>query len=382
MNQAHVRTCRLCAASLDGGTALELRHMPRGAQYFPKPEQRDSDYGVDLDIHQCPYCGLIQLSGEPVIYGEGETSATAFSPGMSEHRTRQMHEFVGESGLGGKKVIDVGCGDGHVVKILADAGVSAVGIEPSKKAKAIGESQCLRIIEGYVTRESGIEGSPYDAFVSIHSLEHAPDPNDFLQGVRAALAPRGAGLVEVPSVEQAIERSRFYDFLADHLSYFSAETLRFALEKNGFEVLKVERDWGGEHLVAHVKRREGADFSELRRHAEQLPAEFERFVAACSSEDRRVALWGASHHAITLLAMVQTKGVEYVVDSAAYKQGRLTPVSHLPIVGPERLRSHPADVVIVIAPRYNDEIVEQLKSELQFKGTIAVLRGSRIEVLQ
>ncbi|MDT5060837.1 MAG: hypothetical protein QOH63_1296 [Acidobacteriota bacterium] len=382
MNQANGRACRLCTAVLDGGPALELRHVPRGAQYFPKPEQRGSDYAVDLDIYQCPYCGLTQLAGEPVIYSEGETSATAFSPAMSEHRTLQMREFVGEFGLGGKKVIDVGCGDGHVVKILGEAGANPVGIEPSKRAKAIGESQGLRILEGYVTREREIEDSPYDAFVSIHSLEHAPDPNDFLQGVRASLAPRAAGLIEVPSVEQAIEKSRFYDFLADHLSYFSAETLRLALEKNGFEVLKVERNWGGEHLVAKVRRREGVNFAQLRRHVEQLPAEFEQFVAACQAEDRRVALWGASHHAITLLAMVRTKGVEYVVDSALYKQSRFTPVSHLPIFAPDQLRSQPVDVVIVFAPRYNDEIVEQLKNELQFKGTIALLRGSNIEVIQ
>ncbi|MDT5156639.1 MAG: hypothetical protein QOH51_996 [Acidobacteriota bacterium] len=383
MNQLNGQTCRLCKAVLDsGGPALELRHVPMGAQHFPKPEQREADYGVDLDIYQCSYCGLIQLSGEPVIYGEGETSATAFSPTMSEHRTQQMREFIGEFGLAGKKVIDIGCGDGHVVKILGDAGADAFGIEPSNKARALGESRGLRILEGYASREHELEGAPYDAFVSIHSLEHAPDPNDFLQGVRAALAPHGVGLVEVPCVEQVIEHQRFFDFLADHLSYFSAETLRFALEKNGFEVLRVARDWGGEHLVAQVRRRENADFGALRRHAEQLPEEFERFVNAHSGEDKRVALWGASHHAITLLAMVRTKGIEYVVDSALYKQGRFTPVSHLPIVGPEHLRSHPVDVVIVVAPRYNDEIVAQLQSELKFGGTIALLRGSSIEVLQ
>src|SRR5207253_7072624 len=112
----------------------------------------------------------------------------------------------------------------------------------------------------------------------------------------------------------------------------------------GFQVLGVKRDWGGEHLVAYVKRRDGVDLDELRRHAEELPVEFERFVAACAAERNRLALWGASHHAITLLAMVETNGVEYVIDSATYKQGRFTPVSHLPIVGPDRLRSDPVNV--------------------------------------
>ena len=80
--------------------------------------------------------------------------------------------------------------------------------------------------------------------------------------------------------------------------------------------------------------------------------------------------------------MDQARGIKYVVDSASYKQGRFTPVSHFPIVSPDQLRSQPVDVVIVMAPRYNDEIVEQLKDELKFKGTIALLRGSDIEVIQ
>lgn len=382
MNQEHVEKCRLCAAPLEGGPGLELRRLPRGVQYFPRHEQRDADLAVDLDVYQCPYCGLIQLKGEPVIYDEGETSATVFSPAMEEHRTRQVRDFLEEFGLAGKKVIDVGCGDGHVVKILGEAGADAAGVEPSKRAKGLGECKGLRIFEGYATRSRAIEGAPYDGFVSIHSLEHAPDPNDYLQGVWAALAPGAAGLIEVPSVEQIIERSRYYDFLADHLTYFSAETLRLVLEKNGFEVLRVERNWeGGEHLVAQVRKRKVADLGGLARQAEQLPAEFERFVESYVGRDKRVAIWGASAHAVTLLANVRTMGIEYVVDSAVYKQGRFTPVSHLPIVGPEQLRSDPVDVVIVVAPRYNDEIVAQLTGELGFGGTVALLRGSQIEVI-
>lgn len=373
--------CRLCGAEREGGPALELRGVPRAAQCFPTAEERRSDRGVDLFVSECRFCGLIQLSGEPIIYGEGETSATAFSPAMSEHRERQMREFVGEFGLAGRKVVDVGCGDGHLVGILGLLGADAFGVEPSRKAGALGRARGLRIFEGYATREATIEGAPYDGFVSIHSLEHAPDPNDYLQGVHASLAPGAVGLVEVPSVEQAVERARFYDFLADHLSYFSAATLRLALEKNGFEVLRVGRDWGGEHVVARARRREATDFAPMRRQVEELPREFERFAARCAADGRRLALWGASHHAITMLALARTAGVEYVVDSAAYKQGRFTPVSHLPIVAPDRLRADPVDVVLVFAPRYNDEIVAQLRDDLKFGGTVAVLRGAHIEVL-
>ena len=79
-------------------------------------------------------------------------------------------------GLAGKKVIDVGCGDGHVVKILSEAGADAAGIEPSRKAKAIGESQGLNIIEGYVKK-----GVIVDTLLiqMLSEALHAIDPHRF-----------------------------------------------------------------------------------------------------------------------------------------------------------------------------------------------------------
>ena len=99
MNQASARACRLCKAALDGGAALELRRVPRGAQYFPKSDERASDYAVNLDIYQCPYCGLIQLSGEPVIYGEGETDSACPSvkaPNITTVAIGDGHHFGGD----------------------------------------------------------------------------------------------------------------------------------------------------------------------------------------------------------------------------------------------------------------------------------------------
>ena len=80
------------------------------------------------------------------------------------------------------------------------------------------------------------------------------------------------------------------------------------------------------------------------------------------------------------LAEAGAEGIRYVVDSDAHKQGRLTPVTHLPVVAPERLRSEPVDVLILTALAYRDEIVAQLRGPIGFRGTIAVL-GAPLELV-
>ena len=73
--------------------------------------------------------------------------------------------------------------------------------------------------------------------------------------------------------------------------------------------------------------------------------------------------------------------VAYIIDSAPYKQNHFTPVSHLPIVSPQTLHNDPVDVVIINAPRYENEIIEQIQRDQAFKGTVAVLKGDGVTLL-
>ncbi|WP_163540404.1 methyltransferase domain-containing protein, partial [Klebsiella pneumoniae] len=77
---------------------------------------------------------------------------------------------------------------------------------------------------GYVTADRRLADGPFDGFVTRQVLEHVPDINDFLIGIRRNLKPGAYGLIEVPSLEKALEDRRFYDFFPDHLNYFSLET--------------------------------------------------------------------------------------------------------------------------------------------------------------
>ena len=102
---------------------------------------------------------------------------------------------------------------------------------------------------------------------------------------------------------------------------------------------------------------------------------------SCAANGRRVAAWGSGAKGLTSLAEAGGEGIRYVVDSDPYKQGRLTPVTHLPVVAPQQLVDEPVDVVLLTALAYRDEVIAELRGPLGFEGTIAVL-GSPLELLE
>ena len=93
-------------------------------------------------------------------------------------------------------------------------------------------------------------------------------------------------------------------------------------------------------------------------------------------------MWGASHQGFTLAATTSLgKNVEYIIDSAPFKQGRFAPASHVPIVPPDHYFEEPVDAVLIVAPGYTDEIAGIIKTRFGGKVEIMTLRTNRIEHL-
>jgi SAM-dependent methyltransferase len=371
-------SCRLCAHA-ELFTPLVLCNSPRNIQRLFTPETLWQDRSVELRVHQCSKCGFVQLA--PLLedeYYEDYLMGTTHSAQMQAYQKRQAQEFVGNFGLAGKKVKEIGSGDGYYLSHLRAAGCDATGIEPSAKSRAIAMTSGHRVEEGYMTADRRLEGSPYDAFVTRQVLEHVPDIHGFLTGIRRNLKAGAAGLVEVPSLEKTLADRRFYDFFPDHVNYFSARTLRVALETNGFEVLEVRQEMFDEYIVAYVRRFDPPPLDDIASTVHSLGDDLRRYVVDCHATGRKVAVWGAGGKGLSVMASADIADVDLLVDSDPVKQGMLTPVTHLRVEAPQALARHGIDAVIVTAMAYKNEILRTLREDLGFRGEITVL-GHRLE---
>lgn len=378
---ATTAACRVCRSAGELVPALELTRAPRNVSFLLRPEDVADDRPIALEVLRCGRCGHVQLAIDPdAAYYDDYIMTVSHSPQMRAFQHDQAQAFVDRFGLAGRRVIEVGCGDGNYLSILRELGVQATGIEPSARFRELARAAGHDVLAGYVTAARPVPDGPYDAFATREVLEHIPDPNDFLRGIRGSLTADGVGLVEVPSLEQALEHQRFYDFFVDHVNYFSAGTLARLLEANGFLVLEVTRGMGGEYLQALVRVDAGRDLSTLQRAVDSVSEQLRRLLGDHAAGGGRAAVWGSGAKGLASLAQAGGEGIAYVIDSDPHKQGRLTPVTHLPVVAPEHLRADPVQLVVLTAVAYRDEIIAELRGRLEFRGTIAVL-ASPLELL-
>ncbi len=373
--------CRVCGSPVFKKPLLHFSSMPASAQGFPDEATLNGDKGVDLDVLQCSSCGLVQISGEPVPYYREVIRAASISPEMQAFRRKQFGELAETYGLSGKKLLEVGCGRGDYLSLLREAGIEAWGTEYGEASVAYCQKQGLPVARTFPDNQDAVlPGAPFDAFACFNFMEHWPNPNAVLGAVSRNLDSIGIGLVEVPNFDMIVRTAMFSEFIPDHLLYFTVETLTFALQRNGFEVLECRAIWHDYILSALVRKRKPLDLASFVQKQERITREINEFINRYPAMS--VAVWGAGHQALAVMSMADLSGkVQYVVDSAPFKQGRYTTATHIPIVPSSQLNSKPPKAVIVMAASYSDEVIGILQRDFSPSIDLAVLRTDGLEIV-
>lgn len=417
-------TCIACGHALS--PLMTLDDMPASAQNIPAASELAEDHPLSLTLCQCPSCGLVQFDTEPVDYYRDVIRAG----GGTRTMTRLRHEeyarlltAMQEHHIHGRRIVEVGCGRGEFLRMwqnLAEdpegaaalardqerdplsgqpnaAPLHLVGLEhkPSlvEEANAVADKK-YRVYEGFATGDVCYPEGPFDAFVQFNFLEHQPDPCDMLRNIWHNLKPQALGLITVPSFEYILRYNGYYELLRDHIANYTEFTLQKLLQDCGFELLSmdlVNRDT----IEAIVRKADPDELSELhysgrlidvsalRDSYDRLSASVNAHIDHLSESHRTMAIWGASHQGFTLAATTKLGGrVEYIIDSAPFKQGRFSPASHIPIVAPDYAVAHPVDEILIVAPGYTDEIAGIIRERFDENVRILVLRTDRIEEYQ
>lgn len=377
-----IRTCRVCGKGFFGEPLLRYENMPKAAQNFPTADSLECETGVDLTVCQCSGCGLVQLSNDPVPYYREVIRAAAFSEVIKEFKAKQFASFIQKYSLQGKKVIEIGCGRGEFLALLQQFDVDAYGLEYSESSVAQCLKNGLNVAKGYPDSKADVLAKgPFDAFLLLMFLEHMPDPNSALKGIYDNLSDGAIGLVEVPNFDMMLRNKLFSEFIGDHLLYFSRETLQTTMNLNGFEIIECNELRDDYVISAVVKKRGKLDISNFYDYQIKIKNEINEYIGRFGG--KKVAIWGAGHQALAIIALTKIEDkIRYVVDSAPFKQGKYTPATHLPIVDPDALKSDPVDAIIVMAASYSDEVAGILRRKFNKKIKVSILRDFGLEMVE
>ena len=373
--------CRLCKKSLRGLPVLSYSDMPGRAQFFPNERQLDEDKSVELNIFQCDGCGLLQLTGEPVYYYRDVIRAAAVSDEMLHFRVNYFKEFLTKYDLENKKIVEIGAGNGEFMHFMEMAGGNVYGVEHNERAVKKCLEDGLRVEKWFPEDDSKkIANGPFHAFYIMNFLEHIPEPDVFLKCISDNLLEDAIGLIEVPNTDMIMKHMMFSEFMLDHLMYFSEDTLKRMLEINGFDVLECKSVWHDYCLCAIVRKRFSFGFEGFITKQEKVTKEVNGFVDEYIRRGEKVAVWGAGHQALAVMAMTGIKDkVSFVVDSADFKQNRFTPGTHIRVCEPDELIRSNVGAVLIMAASYSDEVYSIIR--LRYKGIkCAILRENGLEI--
>lgn len=323
--------CKICGNKLI--KLIQYENMASGAQILPTEDTLASDKGISLPICQCVGCGLVQIPVQPVKYYKKAVRSAAWF--RAEWRKKQISDFKEEFNLHGKKIV-------------------SINKDP--------------------------EPSSYDAFLMFNYLEHFPNPKKTLLQIRNNLSSQGVGIVDVPNFEMIAKERVFSELVIDHLFYFTKPTLTLTLLSSGFDVLRINELLDGYVLSATVRKREPIDFVDsFKEQQNKLINDIQNYIANFSS----IAIWGAGHQTFFLLSLMKdTNRISYVIDSFRIKQGKYTPITHIPIMAPNILRSKPVEAIIIMVGGFYYEVPDQIKSlGLDYLPSLAVIKKAEVEIL-
>jgi len=227
----------------------------------PHASGPDYDYATSGDrvwtFRRCAACGIVLLDPRPSekelprIYPSNYYAYDFTENPSLGHRVktwldrRAVRSYLEHARGGPGNVLDVGCGDGRLLRIFGDCGIPAgklYGMELDERAVERARAQGLQVARGR------FEDVPYeDGFFSLAVLqqviEHVADPRGFVKKLHRVLAPGGAAVIETPNVASwdhaAFRRSYWGGYhIPRHFCLFDRRSLTRLLNEEGFDVVE------------------------------------------------------------------------------------------------------------------------------------------------
>ncbi|MAF80722.1 SAM-dependent methyltransferase [bacterium] len=413
---AAVRTrddCRLC-----GKTNLEkvwsFGPTPLANSYLLPEEVGQPEVMAPLDIYHCRDCHLVQLRDvvNPDLLFKNYLYVSSTSPSFVSHFEDYANTLVDRFRLTANDlVVDIGSNDGVLLKPLKEAGVQILGVDPAQNIAATATAAGIPTMAEYFTPEvaKGVlkEHGPARVITANNVFAHSDDIDTFVEAAKTLLDDNGVFVIEVQYLGTLLRDNLFDIVYHEHTNYYHLTPLVSYFAGKGLEVFDVEQPAvHGGSLRVYVQRTDGPhrreaavgallaqeakqglnDLLIYRQFSERIAEnkqKIRQIIDEAKAAGKRVVGFGAPAKATTLMYAFGLTGddIEYIVDDAPLKQGRVMPGTHIPIYPAEALygdlphyapagatRDKP-DYCVILAWNFAEPIMKNNQSFINQGGT-------------
>lgn len=165
-------------------------------------------------------------------------------PGRFSSHSLLLQEF--EDAGRGKQVLDVGCGRGHLARLLAERGYEVTGVDSDPESLEAAGSWCRQVVQANIETWQGFPGASYDYLLLADVLEHLRDPLTVLRRLLESVNDGGKVVLSVPNIAHLYVRAKLlfgsWDYAdsgildRDHLRFFTRASLGKFFDTCGLSV--------------------------------------------------------------------------------------------------------------------------------------------------
>ena len=397
--------CRFCGAAL-AQTFADLGMSPLCETYPSAADLNRGEMFYPLHVYVCGRCFLVQLESyeSPENIFSDYPYFSSYSDSWLKHCETYCEKMTRRFGLDARSfVVEVASNDGYLLQYFVRGGVPVLGIEPAANvARTAVEKRIPTQVEFFgaaAARRLAESRSRADLVLGNNVLAQVPDLNDFVEGLRILLKPRGVLTLEFPHLLRLMDERQFDTIYHEHFSYFSMLTVAAILEAHGLKAFDVEElpTHGGSLRVYACRAEEGerrvesavtglirreraagldspAGYRKFAEDVKRTKWALVEFLLTAAREGKRVAGYGAPGKSATLLHYcgIGKDLIQFTVDRSPHKQGRFLPGTHIPIHHPDRIREARPDYVVILPWNLKDEIMGQLQYIREWGGRFVI----------
>lgn len=382
--------CRACC-SRRGTLVLNLGLQPLANNLLNESDLDKPEPKFPLRFAVCNNCWLMQIVDlvPPVKLFTEYLYFSSFSTTMLEHARKAAERYIKEFNLNNKSlIVEIASNDGYLLKNFVAAQIPCLGIEPARNVADVaiknGVPTIVEFFNESLAKKMVAEGKQADLVLGNNVFAHVPDINGFVESLRIILKPGGTVILEFPYGFDMLERNEFDTIYHEHVFYFTLSALIPVFASHGLQIYDVERIpiHGGSlrlfitqprnkpisssvNALVEEENIKGVNtlkpYEEFATRVHNIKNELRSFIDKIKSDGKRIAAYGASAKGSTLLNFVGVgrDEIEFIADRSTYKQGKLSPGMHIPIVPPVMLLEKQPDYTLLLTWNFADEILEQ-----------------------
>lgn len=194
-----------------------------------------------------------------------------------------VYEWVAAR-TGGKRVVDMACGEGYGSEVLARTARAVVGVDANPEAH---EHARLRYTRSNLRFERDLVerfSEPCDAVVFLQTIEHVQNPGEILEHFKAMLAPGGVAYVSTPNLLTLAPEGAEKSDNPWHVKEYRAEEFR-ALCAAHFPRVELHGLFHARKLRLHELAIRKLGWDQVHRRLGVTRAFYDRFTPAIAASD-------------------------------------------------------------------------------------------------